>query len=84
MKLNPTKCSFGVSSRNFLGDMVTQCGIEANLKQIQSMLNLLSPTHVNDVQCLVGRVAVLSRFISRSSKKCHLFFTALCKSKDFE
>ena len=30
MKLNPTKCSFGVSSRKFLGYMVTQCGIEAN------------------------------------------------------
>ena len=30
MKLNPTKCSFGVSSGKFLGYMVTQRGIEAN------------------------------------------------------
>ena len=30
MKLNPTKCSFGVSFGKFLGYMVTQCGIEAN------------------------------------------------------
>ena len=30
MKLNPTKCSFGVASDKFLGYMVTQCGTEAN------------------------------------------------------
>ncbi|KAL5550263.1 hypothetical protein UlMin_000439 [Ulmus minor] len=31
MKLNPTKCSFGVASGKFVGYMVTQRGIEANL-----------------------------------------------------
>ena len=30
MKLNPLKCSFGVSASRFLGFMVTQRGIEAN------------------------------------------------------
>lgn len=34
MKLNPAKCSFGVSSCKFVGYMVTQCGIEANPDQI--------------------------------------------------
>ena len=37
MKLNPIKCSFGVSSGKFLGYIVTQRGIEANPDQIQSM-----------------------------------------------
>ena len=31
MKLNPLKCAFGVSASWFLGFMVTQRGIEANL-----------------------------------------------------
>ena len=31
MKLNPAKCSFGVSSDKFLGYIVTHRGIEANL-----------------------------------------------------
>ena len=31
MKLSPTKCSFGVTSSKFLGYMVTQRGIKANL-----------------------------------------------------
>jgi len=47
-------------------------------------MNLQSPACIRDVQRLTGRVAALSRFISRSSEKCHLFFSTLRKSKDFE
>ena len=84
MKLNPTKCSFGVAAGKFLGYMVTQRGIEANPDQIRSIMNIQSPASIRDVQRLTGRVAALSRFISRSSEKCHLFFSTLRKSKDFE
>ncbi|KAL5539209.1 hypothetical protein UlMin_043494 [Ulmus minor] len=68
----------------FLGYMVTQRGIEANPDQIRSIMNIQSPACIRDVQRLTGRVAALSRFISRSSEKCHLFFSTLRKSKDFE
>ena len=34
MKLNSSKCAFGVSSRKFLGFMVSQRGIEANPDKI--------------------------------------------------
>ncbi|KAL5579016.1 hypothetical protein UlMin_011458 [Ulmus minor] len=47
-------------------------------------MNIQSPACVRDVQHLTGRVAALSRFISRSFEKCHLFFSTLRKSKDFE
>ena len=73
MKLNPTKCLFGVASDKFLGYMVTQRGIEANPDQIRPVMNIPSPTCVRDVQRLAGRVVAFSHFISRSSKKCHLF-----------
>ena len=46
MKLNPTKCSFGVASGKFLGYMVTQHGIEANPDQIRSVMNIPSPACV--------------------------------------
>ena len=84
MKLNHTKCSFGVVFGKFLGYMVTQHGIEANPDQIQSVMNIPFSTCVRDIQHLAGYVATLSRFISRSSEKCHLFFSTLRKSKDFE
>ena len=34
MKLNPSKCAFGVASGKFLGFMVSQREIEANLKRV--------------------------------------------------
>ena len=39
MKLNPLKCAFGVSSCKFLGFMVMQRGIEANLIQLNEYSN---------------------------------------------
>ncbi|XP_013617715.1 PREDICTED: uncharacterized protein LOC106324262 [Brassica oleracea var. oleracea] len=56
MKLNPAKCTFGVSSGEFLGYIVTQRGIEANPKQISAVLNLLSPKNSREVQRLTGRM----------------------------
>ena len=38
MKLNPLKCAFGVSSGKFLGFMVMQRGIEANLIQLRAIM----------------------------------------------
>ena len=35
IKLNPTKCTFGVSSGRFLRYLVTKLGIEAHPKQIR-------------------------------------------------
>ena len=83
MKLNPTKCSFGVSSGKFLGYLVTKRGIEANPDQIRSIQNIQSPKTIKDIQRLNGRIAALSRFISKSSDRCHLFFSTLRKTKDF-
>ena len=52
MKPNPAKCTFGVSSGEFLGYIVTQRGIEANLKQISAVLNQPSPKKSREVQRL--------------------------------
>ena len=43
MKLNPSKCAFGVSSGKFLGFMVSQRGIEANPNKIQAILDIEPP-----------------------------------------
>ena len=43
MKLNPTKCTFGITSGEFLGYIVTEQGIEANPKQIDAILGQPSP-----------------------------------------
>ena len=40
MKLNPSKCAFGVSSGKFLGFIVSQRGIEANLEKVRVILEM--------------------------------------------
>ncbi|KAM6555169.1 hypothetical protein CsatB_015931 [Cannabis sativa] len=77
MKLNPLKCSFGVSSGKFLGFIVNSRGIEANPEKIKALIDMKSPTKVKDVQSLTGRIAALSRFVSKSTDKCVPFFNIL-------
>jgi hypothetical protein len=49
LKLNPTKCSFGVSAGQLLGALVSARGIEANPKKIQAILTMGKPTKLHDV-----------------------------------
>ncbi|XP_021808476.1 uncharacterized protein LOC110752181 [Prunus avium] len=81
MKLNPSKCTFGVSSGRFLGYLVTQRGIEAHPRQIKAILDMKSPSTVKEIQSLTGRAAALNRFLSRSTDKCRPFFKALKKGQ---
>ena len=80
MKLNPTKCAFGVSAGKFLGFIVNNRGIEANSDRIRVVLDMSSPSSIKEVQRLTGRIATLSRFVSRASDKCQPFFQILKKA----
>ena len=80
MKLNPTKCTFGVSVGKFLGFIVNNRGIKANPDKIKVVLDMLPPSNVKDIQRLIGRIVALSRFISRASDKCRPFFQVLKKA----
>jgi hypothetical protein len=60
LKLNPTKCSFGVSVGQLLGFLVLARGIEANPEKIQAILTMGKPAKLHDVQKLAGHVAALS------------------------
>ena len=57
MKLNPLKCAFRVSSGKFLGFMVSQGGIEANLEKVRAILKMSSLRTTKEVQSLTRRVA---------------------------
>ena len=77
MKLNPSKCVFGVVSGKFLGFMVSQRGIEANPENVQAIINMVSPRTIKEVQKLTGRIAAFNRFVSRVTDKCLPFFKTL-------
>ena len=80
MKLNPSKCAFRVSSRKFLGFMVSQREIEANPDKVRAILKMSSPKTVKEVQSLTGKVVALNRFISKATEKCLPFFKTLKKA----
>ena len=84
LRLNASKCSFGVGFGKFLGYMVTHHGIEVNPDQIKAINNLQPPRNPKEVQRLTGMTAALNRFISRSADRCRLFFQLLNKWKGFE
>lgn len=81
MKLNPAKCSFGITSVKFLGYLVTKRRIKADPRQIKSMENIQSSKFVKDFHKLIGRLTALNRFISKYLDKSHQFFNMLCKGK---
>ena len=80
MKLNPGKCTFGVTAGKFLGFMVSQRGIEANPDKIRAIMEMKPPRNVKEVQSLNGKVAALNRFVSMAIDKCLPFFRTLKKS----
>ena len=63
LRLNASKCSFGVESGKFLGYMVTHRGIEVSTNQIKAINNLQPPRNPKEVQKLTGMIAALNRFI---------------------
>ena len=52
LRLNASKCSFGVGSSKFLGYVVTHRGIEINPDQIKAINNLQPPWNLKEVQKL--------------------------------
>lgn len=67
MMLNPTKCTFGLKAKKFLGYMVMQKGIELNQAKVAALISRTPPGNIREVQTLNGRIVAVSRFMSRSN-----------------
>ena len=80
IKLNPSKCAFGVSLGKFLRFMISHRGIKANPDKIQAILNMKPPRNIKEVQSLTRRVTALNRFILKTTDKCLPFFKILKKA----
>ena len=73
LRLNASKCSFGVGSNKFLDYMVTHRGIEVNPDQ-----------NPKEMQKLAGMAAALNKFISPSADRYRPFFLLINKWKGFK
>ncbi|PWA78384.1 reverse transcriptase domain-containing protein [Artemisia annua] len=74
MKLNPKKCSFGVEEGQFLGHLITKQGIKANPSKVKAITDLQAPKTLKEVQSLNGKLAALSRFLSKGADRSLPFF----------
>ena len=84
LRLNTSKCSFGMGSGKFLGYMVTHRGIKVNPDQIKAIKSLQPLRNPKEAQKLTRMTTALNRFISRSTNRCRPFFLLMNKWKGFE
>ncbi|RVW59125.1 hypothetical protein CK203_105523 [Vitis vinifera] len=62
MKLNPSKCAFGVSAWQILGFMVSQRGIEVSPDQIKAVMKTPPPRSKKELQRLTGKLVALGQW----------------------
>ena len=74
LRINASKCSFGMGSGKFLGYMVTHCGIDFNPDQVKAINSLQPPRNPKEVKKLTKMTAALNQFISRLMDRCKHFF----------
>jgi hypothetical protein len=84
LKVNPEKCVFRVNKGKFLGCLVSTKGIEANPNKIEVILRMEPPSTRKGAQRLIGRLASLNRFISRSAERNLPFFELLKSAEVFQ
>jgi hypothetical protein len=84
IKLNPTKCAFGVPSGKLLGFLVSHHGIEENPDKVKAIEEMRPPRNLKEMQCLAGCMAALGRFIARSGEKAMPFFKLMKCTRKFE
>lgn len=77
MKLNQSKCAFGIYLGKFLGFIVLDRGIEENMEKIRAIMEMEYPHTINEVQKLTGHTTTLNRFVSKAITKCLPFFYVL-------
>jgi len=84
LRLNPAKCTFGVTSGKLLGFIVSQRGIEVDPDKIKAIQNLPPPRTQKEVRGFFGRLNYISRFISQLTAKCDPIFKLLKKNNTGE
>ena len=80
LKLNPEKCTFGVTSGKLLGFVVSQRGVEVDLDKIKAIIDLPPPRTLKEVRGILGRLNYIARFIAQLTDKCRPFFKLLKKN----
>ena len=77
LRLNPKKCTFGVTSGKLLGYMVSERGIEVDPDNIRVILDMPALRTEREVRGFLGRLQYINRFIARLTDICEPYFDYL-------
>ena len=64
LRLNPSKCTFGVRSSKLLGFIVNGKGIEVDPTKVKAIQEMSAPRTEKEVRGFLGRLNYIARFIS--------------------
>nr|CAN74716.1 hypothetical protein VITISV_033046 [Vitis vinifera] len=81
LRLNPKKCTFGVTSEKLLGHMVSERGVEVDPDKIKVILDMPTPKTEKEIKGFLGRLQYISRFIARLTDICEPIFRLLRKNQ---
>ena len=81
LRLNPKKCTFGVTSGKLLAHIVSERGIEVDLEMIRAILDMPAPRMEREIRGFLGRLQYINRFIARLTDICELIFRILRKNQ---
>ena len=77
LRLNPKKCTFGVTFGKLLGYMISERGIEAYVDKIRAILEMSPPQTETEIRGFLGRLQYINRFIVRLTDTCEPIFLLL-------
>lgn len=68
LRLNASKCVFGVNTLEFLGNQISAEGITPSPGRVEAIKSLPSPTSIKQVQKFIGMVNYYHRFVPKLAK----------------
>ena len=81
LRLNPKKCTFGVTSGKLLGHFVSERGLEVDPENIRVILDMPAPRTERKIRGFLGRLQYINRFIAKITDICKPIFCLLRKSQ---
>ena len=81
LRLNPQKCTFGITVGKLLGFLVSDRGIEFDPSKIKAILDMPPPKSEKEIRRFLGRLQYISRFIAKLTSTCESIFKLLRKNE---
>lgn len=70
LKLNRSKCQFGVKEITFLGDKLSEAGVEPDKSKIKAILEMTRPEDKKAVLRILGMINFIGKFIPNFVQDC--------------